>query len=626
MAMHNTSDSSIDSIIDNISDHSQYIITSQVTPPMDVNPQHFSPITVATITNSRYPHTDQLLALDSYKPLSQILPAVPNLQTIISPLRPKAWDAALAHHPDQRLAAYILGGIQGGFRIGFNRQTTLGQVSQNMPSASQNPEVVTAYLQRELHEKRVIGPLPLSMGHGIIHTSRFGVIPKRHQPGKWRLILDLSFPQGASVNAGIDRELSSLQYVTVDHAARIIADLGVQTELAKIDIAQAYRNIPVHPEDRALLGMQWEGQLFIDSVLPFGLRSAPKVFCTISDTLEWILWRRGMTSGLHYIDDFITFGTAGSQQCKRNLQKLIETCGELGIPLQATKIEGPTTIITFLGIEFNTAAMEMRLPEGKKSHLQSLIRSWMDQRRAATKREILSLVGELAHACKVVSPGRIFLRRLIELACSRPNINDWIRLNDEARADLRWWDLFLSRWNGISLLRSHTERPPDAHFFTDASGNWGCGASWKNQWFKAPWAPAWQSVNSTIKELVPVILACAVWGEQWASQHVQVHSDNMAVVSIIRAKSSKDRKAMHLLRCLHFFTAKHDLTLTAVHVPGVSNSRADALSRNDSSRFFQISPQAQKSPTAIPQQLWSLVVESEADWLSPIWRSKLGSL
>ena len=59
--------------------------------------------------------------------------------------------------------------------------------------------------------------------------------------------------------------------------------------LAKIDIAHAYRNVPVHPEDRKLLGMQWQGKVYIDTALPFGLRSAPKIFTAISDALEWIL-------------------------------------------------------------------------------------------------------------------------------------------------------------------------------------------------------------------------------------------------------------------------------------------------------------------------------------------------
>ena len=54
--------------------------------------------------------------------------------------------------------------------------------------------------------------------------------------------------------------------------------LGKGAKLAKIDIAHAYRNVPVHPADRPLLGMQWKDGIYIDTTLPFGLRSTPKIF------------------------------------------------------------------------------------------------------------------------------------------------------------------------------------------------------------------------------------------------------------------------------------------------------------------------------------------------------------
>ena len=106
------------------------------------------------------------------------------------------------------------------------------------------------------------------------------------------------------MNDGINPDFCSMSYTSVDTAAAIIAELGTNSLLAKIDIAHAYRNIPVHPEDRHLLGMIWDNQLYVDTVLPFGLRSAPKIFSAVADTLEWILRSRGVTYLLHYLDDF----------------------------------------------------------------------------------------------------------------------------------------------------------------------------------------------------------------------------------------------------------------------------------------------------------------------------------
>ena len=62
--------------------------------------------------------------------------------------------------------------------------------------------------------------------------------------------------------------------------------------MAKVDVKAAYRMVPVHPDDRYLLVMQWDGKLYIDTALPFGLRSAPKIFNALADAIEWVLCAR----------------------------------------------------------------------------------------------------------------------------------------------------------------------------------------------------------------------------------------------------------------------------------------------------------------------------------------------
>ena len=125
--------------------------------------------------------------------------------------------------------------------------------------------------------------------------NRFGVVPKSNQPGKWRLIVDLSHPPDCSVNDGIVSRWCSLRYTTVDQAITHILQLGSGALPAKVDIEHTYRNIPVHPDDRHLLGMVWQDQLYIDTALPFGLRSAPKIFTAVADALEWVLLQAGLS-------------------------------------------------------------------------------------------------------------------------------------------------------------------------------------------------------------------------------------------------------------------------------------------------------------------------------------------
>ena len=156
----------------------------------------------------------------------------------------------------------------------------------------------------------------------MIHCSPLRVIPKKNKPNKWCLIVDLSSPTGESVNDGISRELSSLSYTSVDVVVEHILTLGRGFMLAKMDIKQAYRMIPVHLQDRPLLGMKWQGQVFVDKALPFGLRSAPTIFSAAADTLLWLMHQKGASVIKHYIDDFITAGKPQSEECQRNFETM----------------------------------------------------------------------------------------------------------------------------------------------------------------------------------------------------------------------------------------------------------------------------------------------------------------
>ena len=97
-----------------------------------------------------------------------------------------------------------------------------------------------------------------------------GVIPKK-DPGKWHTILHLSYPDGDLINFHIPEDEYSLHYVTVDKAISIIKQLGPGAWLSKVDIEEAFRIIPIHPDDWHLLGMYWEGKYYYDKRLSMGV-------------------------------------------------------------------------------------------------------------------------------------------------------------------------------------------------------------------------------------------------------------------------------------------------------------------------------------------------------------------
>ena len=132
-----------------------------------------------------------------------------------------------------------------------------------------------------------------------------GPVPRRTVQGlRPRLINDLTSPHGSSVNDAIDSDLCSIKYASLDTAACMVRAVGPGAMMAKLDLRHAYRVVPVHPADRLLLGMCWQGRVFIDTALPFGLRSAPKIFSAVADALLWSMRCNGDRNTIHYPDDF----------------------------------------------------------------------------------------------------------------------------------------------------------------------------------------------------------------------------------------------------------------------------------------------------------------------------------
>ena len=348
-----------------------------------------------------YAYTPHLLEFDRRRPghALRVMPALEEWNQIVCPMQCGAWSQRLIGHPDVAFREYLLRGIQQGFQIGFRYgECTCTCASANMQSAVVRPRVIDDYL-----EKEVRGPLVGDSFHKV-HVNRFGPVPKNRQPGKWRWIVDLSYPRGASVNDGVERELCSMKYTSVDVAVKKVLVLGKGALLAKFDVEGAYRTVPVHPEDRWLLGMRWKDQLHVDKVLPFGLRSASKIYTAVADGLQWVM-REASVDVIHYLDDFLVADRPSSEHCKHALEKALALCRELGVSVAAHKTEGPTTCLVFLGIELDTSQMVVRLPDSKLRRLQAEIQKW-GARKVCTKRELLSLIGQLQHACCVVKPGR----------------------------------------------------------------------------------------------------------------------------------------------------------------------------------------------------------------------------
>ena len=531
------------------------------------------------------------------------------------------WSPLLNSHPDQRFAAFLRRGITHGFRIGADPAKPLRTRHLRLPSATNHPDIISDRISDELASGKLHVALPETP---VRHISPIGVIPKPHQPGKFRLIVDLSAPRGYSVNDAIPSSLSTLRYVKVEEAARAIANHGKGALLAKLDLHSAYRKVPVHKEDQSLLAINWRGATYVDHALPFGLRSAPKIFTAVADGYAWGLVSLGVNDFVHYLDDFLFWSPSGSSVCLSALQTALRLGEELGLPAAPGKVEGPSTSLTFLGIEIDTVDQVLRLPDVKLAHLKRTLHRWQST-KYPTKRELQSLIGLLNHAAAVVRPGRSFVRNLIENMKTPRLLDQPTRLTAKAKADIAWWLFFVEDWNGVGFFPL-SENSSSLQVFSDASGSWGCGAFTETAptlYFQFQWPSSWESVHIAAKELLPVVAGAALWGKYWEKKRIVFRSDNSAAVDALNNRSAADTTLSYLLQCLFFFEAYFQFDHVAKHVAGRDNVAADALSRNRLPQFVALFPQGSTTSVDLPDSLRLLLLQPPQPWTSAPWRDLL---
>ena len=116
------------------------------------------------------------------------------------------WEPFLSLLQDQCFAAFLRRGISSGFRLGFNPASILTASKSNSPSATSLSSKVNDYLRDEVET----GNLGNVADSSSTHINPIGFIPKKNKPGKYKLLVNLSAPEGASVNDGISSVASSL--------------------------------------------------------------------------------------------------------------------------------------------------------------------------------------------------------------------------------------------------------------------------------------------------------------------------------------------------------------------------------------------------------------------------------
>jgi hypothetical protein len=513
----------------------------------------------------------------------------------------------LRSHPDRDFVSVLITGLTEGFDTGIQPLPTTSYTCKNAMTAQQNPAVVTKLLQDEVDKGYVIGPFD-SPPFPIYRISPIGIAEHKYSK-KQRLILDLSAPHNCSehisINALIDKADFSVSYVKVDEAVRIIKKLGRGSFLTRTDIVDAFKLMPIRPDLWCFHGLQWKQKFYFFVRLCFGSRSSPKIFTMLSEAIHYIASQNyGMEHLLYLLDDFLSIDPP-TEVSHKSLTLFRTVFGNLNVPMHPTKTVGPDTSLIFLGITLDSVNMLASLPADKVQRIVEILHTFED-RKCVTKRELLSLLGHLNFASRVILPGRSFVSYLLSLASSAKELHHHVRLSADCLSDMRMWSAFLAQWNGVSFF--YDDDPVDAadfQLYSDASGSLGYGAFFQGKWFAQAWGPdapklGDDDMSIAFMELVPIVTCAVTWGSSWTCKRILFHCDNMTTVSIIAKGRSKSPLIMRLMRRLTLCSATYNFIVHAKHIPGKFNILSDCLSRLQISRFRRLAPDADSHPTLVP--------------------------
>lgn len=544
----------------------------------------------------------------------------PSTPAPVSPLRWQAFQQLLRDHPDPVLVSELVSDLQHGVRVGYQGPRDAFRPSPNLPIDAEHYAFVDEEIRKEVELGRRIGPFDSPPFPNLV-VSPIGVVTKKLST-KLRMIHHLSWPRLASsdsdsVNSHISAEDSETVLQSFDDAVAMLAALPSPTSspaaqpilLSKVDVKSAYRLVPVHPDDWHLLGMQWRGKYYYDVVLVFGLSSACRLWERVATAAHWIA-RRFLKLELlvHYIDDYLLV-SVGERQAALQLQGLLQLFAMLGIPISLEKLEGPTTLLPFLGIQIDARAMTLSLDAARLEYVHGLLSQWLLKPHASIK-ELQSLVGTLNFCAKVIRPGRIFLRRLINFISylsirhkSQSHSAAW-PLTDSVRKDVLWWHTYMQVYNNrLSIYPTVWCNDSDMRIATDA-GQQGYGGTFGNAWFYGTWSDEEEAQAQRLardsmpwKELHTLVRAAATWGAQWQHTNIVFHLDCQPMVYAVMKGGSRSPEIMSLLRTLSYLAALHSFSYKVEHIAGLTNVGPDHLSRGRVSVFQSEFPLSNPSPT-----------------------------
>lgn len=487
------------------------------------------------------------------------------------------WEVLIALRAPPEDFVWLTRVLTEGLQVTPSSVTVERAALENYPSARLLQPQLEEYLQEDISLGH-LAKVHVSQIHAPLRIHPIALIPKPGQPGKYRLITDISAPEKRSVN-DLAPPPPPFRMVSVRNLFnRVRRNMWA----GKIDVAHAFRNIPLARLFAGHLAFRVGDHYYFELRLPFGFTWSPFVWNSFSDFVQRFCALKGVNCVV-YCDDFLIMA-GNKRDCFRDMCFLLEVLRLLGIPVKPSKIIWPTQRLDFLGLELDFVKLTISASSARVSAILAEI-SEILKRKFVPFPKLESLVGKLSFVAQIIAGGRTFLRRIFDaFPTSR---SGKIPISPGIRADLSWWLRFLPIWNGTARMVPDFSRPRVA--FTSDASDLACAGVLKDRALVHAWSPKQLAWHINIKELWSVYHCLRLWSHQFRGAFAIVGCDNSAVVSWINNGTARSPLAMKILRKIFWIRAKFNIQLHATWISTDVNSAADAASRLDFPRFFSTS-------------------------------------
>jgi hypothetical protein len=440
--------------------------------------------------------------------------------------------------------------LQYGFPLNFCGPDISCINRENHASARNFPSHIDKYIDKQIKANSLAGPLDVSKFPGF-HVNPLMSREKATSNDR-RVILDMSYPEDKAPNTFIPRdnylgEPCKLKLPSPRHLADLILERGKGCYVSCYDLLNAYKQLPLTPEDWIYTGMKFKGKSYMEIKLPFGAPHSAGLMQNTLLAVIFILEEMGIVS-LGYIDDIASVNTDYLSAIV-DYVIILTVLEALGLDVAQHKLIPPSTLVIWLGVEFDTVEMTMKVPRSKLTAIVDICKEHACSstiRRKALK----SILGKLLHIVQILPTLRLFMNRLL-LALKQDG--DIIEITDIMKYDFMWLVDNLGKFNNTALIRESSHA--STHLVIEGDCN-NINISFLGQTKKVK-EKKQQGLH--VLEVIHEILDSVK--EILASKTIIVDNRSPAYILVLKNGRTKNLEILEVARKIWFITTKYDIVL-----------------------------------------------------------------